>query len=377
MRLPSALILAAAATVLASCSIPVAQPQRPEPTLASLRELGVEGKHYFADYGADRAYKLNRVWAIGNDLLLEDVTGSLLYMDGTTMTPKWAYHGLPRTFDRAPDYTDTMVVGVCKGRVYALTRRAGVEVIDPAPVAMVPSGGVVASESTLYVPTFRTPRGNKTILSVNLADGYQGWGLRTQADIVVDLAKAGIGGGDIVYAATEDGTIHGIPMYVANKLDPEPAWTTSVHAGIHRNLAVAGEDLGVVTDDSRLVCLDRITGAQRWTAYPGPGEEAASAAQFSPSNAYYVCGGEMRAYDRATGMHRWSHKHATTFVAERGMRTILSDGKGTLFAVETASGKQLGWKSMPGWRFPARAAKDATVVGVSNTGMVVAVETGF
>lgn len=376
MRLPSAFVLAALACT-AGCAIPVARPARPEPTLASLKDLGVDGRHYFADLGSDHAYKLNHVWAVGDDLLLEDITGTLLYIDGATMNPKWAYNGLPRPFDRAPDFTDTMVVGVCKGRVYALTRRAGIEVFDPSPVAMVPSGGVVASESTLYVPTYRTPNGNKTILSVNLADGYQGWGLRTVADITVDLAKAGINGGDIVYAATEDGTIHGIPMYVANQRDPQPAWTTTVHGGIHRNVTVSDEDLGVVTDDGRMVCLDRITGAQRWTAYPNAGDEAASSAQFSPSHAFYVCGGEFRAYDRATGMKSWSHPRATRFVAERGSRTILADEVGNLYAVESASGKQLGWKAMPGWRFPVRAKKDATVVGVSTTGMVVAVETGF
>lgn len=382
MRLPSAFVLTVAAlasVVLASagCAIPVAPSPKPDPAIASLRDLGVEGKTYVADLGADRPFRLNRVFTCGNDLLLEDIAGGLLFLDGRTMNPRWAYYGMSRPFDSAPDSTDEVVSGVSKGRMYVLDRKNGLETIPPAPVSVVPAAGSVSNGRTAYVPTYRTPSGNKTVQSVDVANGYQGWGWRTSDDVTVDLAKGGILGGDMLYAASSDGMLYGFPMYPATERNPEPAWTLNMRSGLHRNLCVSGDDLGVVTDDHRLVCLDRITGTVRWEKYPNAGEKAETSAQFSAKHGFYGIAGEFRAYDRATGEHAWSVKGATQFVAIRGERTILADGNGNLYSVETKSGKVLGMKSMPGWRFPVRHEVDATILAVSTAGMIVSVETGF
>lgn len=377
MRLPSAFVVLAVAAFAAGCSIPVAPSPKPDPAIAALKDLGVDGRTYVSDLGADRAFRLNRVFPAGDDLVIEDISGGLTYIDGKTLMPRWAYFGLPRTFDEAPDASETLFVGVAKSKVYVLSRRTGAEVIAPSEIAVVPSAGAVANETTLYVPTYRTPSGNKTVVSVNLADGYVGWGFQTGDDVEVDLAKGGPHGGDMMYVASAAGVLYGVPTYAATARTTDPSWTVNLRSGVHKQITVAGDDLGVVTDDHRLMCLDRITGTIRWEVYPSSGEQASSGAQFSSKQAFFVCGGETRAYDRATGAMAWSAKGGWSFVAERGTRTIFADGKGTLAALDTATGKVLGTKSMPGWTFPARHTPDATIVGISNAGMVVSVETGW
>lgn len=385
MRLPSALVVFTVAALATGCSIPVAPSPRPDPAVASLKDLGVEGRTYVSDLGADRSFRLNRMFPVGDDVLLEDINGHLVYLDGATLNVRWVYYGLPRPFDEAPDSTETSIVGVSKEKVYVLSRKNGLEEIPPAAVGVIPSAAPVANDSTLYIPTYRTPGGNKTVVAVNLANGYRGWGFRTEQDVEVDLAKAGQNGGDMIYFAASGGMVYGFPAFHATERSPEPAWMVDLLSGVHRNLSVFDGDpkdpaahvIGVVTDDHRLIVLDRITGGVRWEAYPNQGDRAGSGAQFSSKFAFYECGGELRAFDLAGGSRAWSVKGATTFVAERGDRTILSDGNGTLYAVATKTGKVLGKHSMPGWRFPTRTKPDATLIAISNAGMVVAVETGW
>jgi outer membrane protein assembly factor BamB len=249
--------------------------------------------------------------------------------------------------------------------------------MSPAPVGLVLSARPVANESSLYAPTFPTPRGNKTIQCVSLTTGYHGWGWRTDSDVVADLVKAGPNGGDMVYAATTIGDVYAFPAFPASERDPQPAWVTRLHAGVRKNLVLDGDDLGVVTSDNRLVCIDRITGEVRWAKYANVGEEASSAAQFSSKHAFYVCGGELRAYDRATGAPAWRLAGARQFVCERGARTILTDGGSRLWAVDTKSGAVLAEGEAPGWTFPSRAKPDATLLAVSDQGLLVGVEHGW
>ena len=46
-------------------------------------------------------------------------------------------------------------------------------------------------------------------------------------------------------------------------------------------------------------------------------------------------------------------------------------------ARDSKTGKVLGRRSMKGWRIPTRTTPDATVVAISNAGVVVAIETGW
>lgn len=377
MRLLSALVVLTVAASAAGCSIPFKASPKPEPAIASLKDLGVEGRTYVADLGANRRFRLHRVHAAGNDFLLEDMAGKLVYLDGTTLLPRWAYDGLPRPFDTVPDTSETLLAGVCKDKLYVLSRENGLELFVPSPVPVVPAAAPVVNETTVYIPTYKTPSGNKTVVSVNLADGFVGWGFRTEADITTDLKKAGPLGGDMFYAVTEEGRVYGFPTHAATARNPEPAWIVDLHSGVHRGLTLDGDAIGVVTDDSTFVCMDRITGGTRWEKYPNSGEEAGSGAQFSSKMAFYVCGGEFRAFDRATGAPAWAVKGPTRFIADRGARTIVGDDAGNVWALDAKTGNVIGAKSMPGWIVPTRSAPDATLVAISREGIIVAIETGW
>jgi hypothetical protein len=181
----------------------------------------------------------------------------------------------------------------------------------------------------------------------------------------------------MVYAATTSGDVYAFPAHPASERDPNPAWISRLHAGVRRDLAIDGEDLGVVTSDNRLVCIDRITGMVRWQGFAEPREQAGSSAQFGPKHAFYVCAGELRAFDRASGARAWAVPGATQFVCERGIRTLLAGPGGRLWSVETKSGKVLGTAVVEGWSFPARAKADSTLFAVSASGLVVGVELGW
>lgn len=349
----------------------------PQPVRAALTDLGIEGRSYVNDLGAVSSVHVKGVHNFGDDFLVEDIHGHLTYIDGASLFARWEYQGLPGPFDAKPCATSTAVVGISKGNVHVLSRDAGLDEITPRHVGLVASAAPVASDSTLYVPSYGTGVSNKTIHSVSLASGFVGWGWRTSSDIVAGMAVAGGAGNEIFYAASSDGVVYGFAAAVATTRDVEPAWTTNLHSQVTRDLIVDGGDLGIVTSNHRLVCMDRIGGNIRWEAYPNEGEKSEGVAQFGTHHVFYVCGGELRAYDRATGAHAWSVKGATQFVAERGSRTIVSCPCGTVKAIETKTGKVLAEKMLAGWSFPARSKANSTIFAVSNRGMIVSVEQGF
>jgi outer membrane protein assembly factor BamB len=146
---------------------------------------------------------------------------------------------------------------------------------------------------------------------------------------------------------------------------------------VTNDLVLEGDDIGVVTTDGRLVCVDRVTGKVRWEVYAGAGEKADGSASFSSKLAFYRCGGQLRAIARDTGVKAWAVDGARSYVAERGGRILLATGDGHLISVDKKTGAILGRADVRGWHFPARVAPDATIYAVSNRGAVMSVESGF
>jgi outer membrane protein assembly factor BamB len=229
----------------------------------------------------------------------------------------------------------------------------------------------------MYVASYPTPAGNKTVYAVSLGSGYIGWGARTSGDVVANLAKGGPLGGDTFYFATTNGAIFAYPTYLASERDPEPAWQVNAAADVRYDLAVDENDLAVVTGDGRLICYDRITGNVRWEAYPTAGEHAQSAAQFSASLVFYRRGGALHAFDRASGVPRWSVKGGERFVAERDGRILVTASGSRLVAVDAKSGEVEGSAHMPHVIFPVQRTPNGTVVAITRSGLMVAVEYGW
>ena len=377
MRLASAIGIVALALTSAACRTAAPRPTGDKELATKLTELGVEGKTYTNDLGQVASIRLGKVYVIGDDFLIEDIHGHLTYVDGATLNPRWEYYGLPHAFDKAPDSTPSAVIGIAGGKIFVINRSNGTTDMDPRRVDVVPSGAPVATDSTIYVPTFPTPSGNKTVYAVSIGSGFMGWGWRTNSDIVGAMAKGGPGAGDEFYFATSDGVLYAFPTYPATASSTDLGWTTNLHGVVLNDIVVEGNDIGVVLHDGRLVCADRITGVVRWEAYAGSGEQAVGSASFSSKYAFYRCGGELRAFARDTGDKAWAVKGGEAFVAERGGRILLTGHDGTLISVDKKTGKELGRMNAKGWTFPARITPDSTLYGVSTYGALVAIESGF
>lgn len=343
----------------------------------SLASLGIEGKTYRNDLGQVRALSVRGVHAVDDDFLIEDLHGHLTYVDGGTLNPKWEYYGLPGPLDHRPDHTPTAIIGVSKSRAFVLSRINGVEEMAPRTTGVVASAAPVATDSTLYIPTYPTPSGNKSIYSISLGSGYLGWGVRTDTDIQAATAKGGPLGGDTLYFATVTGGIYAYPTSVASDSQPEAAWFTHARSSIHRDLTVSGDDLGVVTGDNRLICMNRVTGNVRWEAYPEPGDRAESTAQFSAGHAFYRVSGELRAFDRATGAKAWTCPGATAYVGTRNGRMILTGEDGWVLSVDAKTGKVLSKSHLPGVVFPRQEKANSTFYAFSDDGLLMAVEFGW
>lgn len=377
MRLASAIGLVALALTGAACRTAATRPSGEKELAAKLRELGIEGKTYSNDLGQVASIHLGKVYNVDDDLLLEDIHGHLTYVDGATLNPRWEFYGLPRPFEKSPDSTPSAIIGLSGGKVFVISRGNGALDGEPHRVDVVPSGAPVATDQTIYVPTYPTPSGNKTVYAISLGSGYMGWGWRTNSTVVGGMAKGGPGGGDEFYYATSDGMLYAFPTYPATERTPEVGWTANLHGTVTNDLALDGGDLAVVLTDGRLVLVDRITGTVRWEAYANGSETAVGSATFSKSHVFYVCGGELRAFARDTGTKAWGVKGATAFIAERGGRMLLAGGKGEVISVDKKSGAILGRASVAGWTFPRRGTPDATIYAVSTRGELLSVESGF
>ncbi len=375
MRLASAFVVVALALTTAACRTAADRPSGDKGLASSLARLGVEGKTYVNDLGQVSSIHLGKVYAVGSDFLVEDIHGHLTYLDGATLNPRWEYYGLPRPFDQAPDSTASSIIGVSGGKLFVLSRDNGTTDVEPRRIDVVASTSPVATDSTIYVPTFPTPSGNKTVQSVSIATGYLGWGVRTDADILGGMVKSDHG--DEFYFGTTSGNVYAYPTYTATAAANDVGWSTNLHGGITSALACDGADLAVVMNDGRLVCLDRVTGKARWEAYAGGRESAEGPAMFSAKLVFYRCGGELRAFARDTGDKAWAVKGATGFIAERGGRMLLSGAGGELISVDKKTGEVLGRADGRGWTFPRRATPDSTIYAISTYGAVMAVEMGF
>ncbi len=376
MRLVSASGFLALLVALGGCASTAAMPTD-DAIVHQLGALGIEGRSYYHDLGSLSSIHVRDVHEADGDLMIEDIHGHLTYVDGASLNVVWEFYGMPGPFDRAPSLTPSAVIGLSGSKLHVISRHNGALEQDPMTLDVIPSAAPVATDSTLYVPSFPTPSGNKAVYAVSVASGYMGWGWRGDADVVADMVKAGPMGGDTIYFATSKGGLYAYPTDPANSPAPDAAWFKHAHARVEHDLVVDGNDLGVVTSDARLLVMDRVTGQTRFEIFASSGEKAETAAQFSQDLVFYRCGGELRAYDRATGMLAWANAHCERFVAERGDRIILSGAGGSLCAIEKSTGKVLAEASLPGVRFPARRTPNATIYAVTDLGALVAIENGF
>lgn len=198
------------------------------------------------------------------------------------------------------------------------------------------------------------------------------WELMTSAGI----SAAPVFFGETVYAAGEDGSV-----YAVNE-DRAPVWTLPdfvfrTDGRILADLKVDDYGVYVASTDSKLYCLDRLTGKIRWQFFAGialldsPVVTSDSVYQYVPTQG-------LVAIEKGTGEFirkpRWAAKDAKQFLAadEKYVYVALNDRR--IGALEKATGELKFASDRTDLTVFAPNTKSGIVYGATPTGLVLAIK---
>lgn len=144
--------------------------------------------------------------------------------------------------------------------------------MPPKDLPFTPTGGAAVGNDTFYIPSLGSPRNNKNIESFSMITGQVGWGYRAPGDILTTPVVGGPSTDPKLYFVTRtglvtcmDATNYGFPPAGPTR------WEMLLEAGVDYDVHVTEDtasDAGavfVVDREGVVYCLNRITGARRWT----------------------------------------------------------------------------------------------------------------
>jgi outer membrane protein assembly factor BamB len=366
--------LVAGAAVLSGCrsTPPKARDVR---TSEAMREaFGFTGRRLAVDLGQAGPVRLDPAASRldGPYLLLVEEPNRLHAVDRNDMMPEWVYDGLPGDLRYAPSRTPLSMLVMSGSQLHQVDLRFGHQRGGAIHFDLAPSARPGGTAGTAYCPSWGGSRGEKTLRTLNLVTGLEGWGYMTPGDIRAGIAVGGEPPRQTVYFATDAGMVYGMPAAEADGRAPDPAWGTPVHGAVTADLVVSGDELFVSCHDGFLYCMDRVTGKVKWAApHETPLESSAAATK---SAVYQARGGEVWCHERATGAVRWKRKGAVRFVVEREGKAVLEAADGSLVALD-AEGRPVGSAPSGGFHYPTNV-DDGTLYGVAADGYLYRLEVG-
>ncbi len=368
-----ALILIVSLTVLAalgSCAS-VDRHGREAVLTKALTDLLPDGRVYPNDLSATRRVEVRGAWLFGDDLLVEDAHGRILSLDRRSLDPRWYYAGLPGPLDFPPAVSAKYVALVSGGKLYEVDRRWGDVRHSPLPLRFIPSAGPAVNVSTAFVPALAAGEGNRTLTTVNLADGLEGWGIATRGSISSSPVLGGSGEVPMLYFATDAQAVFALPARSAVKGTPDAAWSMRTHGRIVGS-PVLSEDLVLVgTESGDLWALNRITGEPQWVKYSE--RTILHAPWVAGDRVFFVNEAGFHALERDTGKDLWSFPGRAAFVVRREKAVVVALEDGTALALDPDSGTVLRRvKFGKGVRFLANSM-DGMLYLVTRGGFVFAV----
>ncbi|MHC5012575.1 MAG: outer membrane protein assembly factor BamB family protein, partial [Planctomycetota bacterium] len=122
------------------------------------------------------------------------------------------------------------------------------------------SSGITAGGSYAMMGSLGSPGDNRTVESVNLADGRVGWGWRTRG-LVWATPQVDPTGNSLVVAG-EDGTVTSLP--VGEGAPSGVNWSTRLTGAVTASPAITPEHVVVGSHDGLVRCLDLATGNVNW-----------------------------------------------------------------------------------------------------------------
>jgi outer membrane protein assembly factor BamB len=375
IRTATLAVLVAVATAFASCRGTGSSKTRDMKVTDALgQSFGFSGRKLAVDLGQAGPVQLRAGAARldGPYLLLVEEPNRLHAVDRNDLIPEWVYDGLPGDLRYAPSRTELSFLVVSGAELHQVDLRFGHQRGGPVHFDLAPSARPVGTAGTAYMPSWGGSRGEKTLRTLNLVTGLEGWGYRTPGDIRGGIAIGGEAPRQTVYFATDEGGVYGIPATEAAGRAPNPSWMTPTHGAVTADLVVSGGDLFVSSQDGFLYCMDRITGTVRWSApHETPLEQSAAATKTS---VYQARGNEVWCHDRATGAVRWKRTGVVRFVVERDGKAVLEASDGALVAID-AKGRESGRMESGGLTFPTNT-EDGALYGVSAEGYLYKLEVG-
>ncbi len=368
--------LALAAVAAAGCASSSARVlTREQRVRAALTDdLSLSGRMLVNDLGQHSAMRLRTgATRVSEDLiLLEDVHHRLHVLNRATLTSRWEFHGIDDPLRYPATTSDISVLAMSGNRLHQVDRRYGHDTGGAVHFDLTPSAPFVATAGTAFVPAWGGGRGEKTLRTLNLVTGLEGWGYRTPGDIRGAMALGGDAPRQMVYFATDAGDVYALPAVGADAPAPEITWKVHTHGAVTADLHLAGDDLFVSSRDSGLYAIDRIGGTVRWATFLGtPLTESAVA---TASRVYVWTSAGLNCLDRATGRLLWTSAECRRFVVEREGRSVLQCADGSLVAVRE-DGSVAARTNAGRYAFPANTV-DGTLYAVGEDGYLVALEVG-
>ena len=302
--------------------------------VGSLADLGVkalerlpwDAKILRANLSADKPVAIAACYLMQDDLLAISQTGLVYCMSRRDLEPRWVQSlkaplaALPS--EGAGHYAFLVKATDGSYWVHAFRKRSGAEENGfPSRMPFAASAGLGNNGGRVFVSSLGSPRNNKTLETVSLANGDLGWGWRTRgllwASPVCDPS------GNSVIIAGEDGTITSLPGGMDKPR--EPNWARRMTGAVTATPAVTPEHVLVGSNDGTLRCLELGSGEVLWMH----GIDAAI--RTSP----WILGG-METVKRETGVEGASEVAITAYTGVAFARN--RDG---LFAFDLRSGEEL------------------------------------
>ncbi len=220
-----------------------------------------------ANLAANGPVAIVQIYLMADDCLVVDTQGKVYCLSRRDLTPKWI-SALKAPLAAPPCengvqyvFAETDARGACW--VQWFSKRSGAEG-DASPVR-VPysfSAGCSATTSTAYLAALGSPDDNKTVETVNLADGSPGWGFRTAGRVVATPTVDPTG--TILVVASEDRSVTALPANPAGEPPAGPNWEASTLAATVANPVVTKDWVVLGSKDNFLRCYDLHSGLVRW-----------------------------------------------------------------------------------------------------------------
>jgi len=271
------------------------------------------------------------------DLLYVQTADDTIHALGRDGVHRWLSNEPTGRVTAPPAPNGWGVVLTCGSDVFVFDRNYGNLTLKkhlPVP----PSAAPVATDSTLYVPTFVESQ----LRTFDLDTGLSGWRYRTSKGVNARPALVGTPPRQMIYVAGIDGKVAALPAIPASGFAPaSSSWSVMTHAAVSADLADDGSStVFVASEDTKLYAVDRVTGFVQWSAPLG--EPLVHAPIAVAGHVFQHAGDTFHAIDAITGEDKWQigdDLGEGAFVAAgAGGSLYVYDGAGTLHEVDPATG---------------------------------------